>query len=624
LLAINDGSLTQANATLAIAPKNNTQYEFTYTISNVVATPVNVTLATPFASVATDLDLTAGVHTLVFTSGGAADVADFVIASNGGATNDAFTIDDISLREVIGGDILMAGTLRNPNGTLGLAIDSAGLGAFDGASITIGADGVREGKLFLASSTSPFSGEIGWHTATQFRMGTTTAQELLIIQNDTSFMRLTGTNVALGTGIDLGFTSETGNIGLNQTTFRPAEAHIANLLTLGVDSNPLIVTEPFTETFNLDGTAEIIDTAVVGQEILRDPLSPDSANWDITGDFADGPSNSIYTHSGGSGTLTQTNANLSRTPENNKWYRLDYAMTAVTINGAITLELTTAFGASAVALVVANGTRKVYFQGDAAASTADFVLSATSTTSGDTFTIDTFTLRVITGGDIILAGRIGGGASRNFGLRFDGEGIMTLGTASIVDAEFQVAGVGSSNDLGGLAWASNILRIGTITNANRDVHLIRAGTVIAEVTATDFTSLIGSGLSNVAEGGTGKIVRKTAHETHTLSLSTSSVTTTLAIPAGAMILGASLTIDTAITDDDGDDTYTAAFSGGSSVNIAPASSNPAQNQKIDTLIVPVIASSTTEITFTPQGTNFATGVVEIVVYYEELTALANV
>ncbi len=129
---------------------------------------------------------------------------------------------------------------------------------------------------------------------------------------------------------------------------------------------------------------------------------------------------------------------------------------------------------------------------------------------------------------------------------------------------------------------------------------------------------------NVTEGRTARTTRHTAHETHTLSLATSSVTTTLAIPAGARLLGASFNVNTAVTDDAGDDTWRADFSGGSTTALAALGTAPAVDTKVDTLIVDEITTATTEITFLPQGGSFSAGVIEIVVYYETLTSLANV
>lgn len=130
-------------------------------------------------------------------------------------------------------------------------------------------------------------------------------------------------------------------------------------------------------------------------------------------------------------------------------------------------------------------------------------------------------------------------------------------------------------------------------------------------------------ISNDTEGSTGRMTMRTTHETHTLTLGASSVTTTITIPSGALLYAVSFNVDTAVADDGGDDTWSAAFSGGSTTTLATDEA-AAQNIKVDTMIVPELASGTTEITFTPNGGNFTAGVIEIIAYYIDLTSLANV
>ncbi len=167
----------------------------------------------------------------------------------------------------------------------------------------------------------------------------------------------------------------------------------------------------------------------------------------------------------------------------------------------------------------------------------------------------------------------------------------------------------------------------TITNAATLIvqDAPTEGTVNAAVLVKAGESVFagGSAVANATEGFIGRLVRKTAHETHTLAAATSSVTTTLSIPSGARLIGASFNVNTAVTND-GDNTWLAAFSGGSTTNVAPAASAAAQNTKVNTQIVDELASATTEITFTPQSGSFTAGVIEVVVYYEVLTSLANV
>ena len=111
-------------------------------------------------------------------------------------------------------------------------------------------------------------------------------------------------------------------------------------------------------------------------------------------------------------------------------------------------------------------------------------------------------------------------------------------------------------------------------------------------------------------------------ETKTLDLATTS-DTSIDIPSGAVLLGASFNVNTAVTDGGGDDTWNAAFTGGSTATLG-TNETAAQNTKVDTMIVPEVASATTNVRFTPNGGSFTAGIIEVVVYFQTLTSLANV
>jgi len=128
--------------------------------------------------------------------------------------------------------------------------------------------------------------------------------------------------------------------------------------------------------------------------------------------------------------------------------------------------------------------------------------------------------------------------------------------------------------------------------------------------------------SDVDEGGTAGMNIKTAHETHTLAAAGTSVTS-IDIPADCMLLAASFCVNTAVSDDGGNDTWSAAFSGGDTSAIVSGAA-AAQNTKVDKPIVPAATDGVTNITFTPNGGSFDGGVIEVVVYYIDLTSLANV
>ena len=126
---------------------------------------------------------------------------------------------------------------------------------------------------------------------------------------------------------------------------------------------------------------------------------------------------------------------------------------------------------------------------------------------------------------------------------------------------------------------------------------------------------------NNAEGGTARLNIQTARDSVTLTGATKD-TTTISAPAGCLLLGASFTVDTAVVDDAGDNTWSAAFVTGSTTALATAAA-AAQNTKVNKLVVPELASATTQIRFTPNGGSFTAGVIEVVAYYIDLTSLAN-
>lgn len=111
--------------------------------------------------------------------------------------------------------------------------------------------------------------------------------------------------------------------------------------------------------------------------------------WDVAGDFDDSGGNAAYTHSGGTGTLTQTSGNMAVAGVANKRYAFTYVISGNSGDPAATI--TTAFAAEAVTLDLSDGTHTVYFL--AAVSPGDFVISATSASGG--FTIDDVTLKAV-------------------------------------------------------------------------------------------------------------------------------------------------------------------------------------------------------------------------------------
>ena len=143
--------------------------------------------------------------------------------------------------------------------------------------------------------------------------------------------------------------------------------------------------------------------------------------------------------------------------------------------------------------------------------------------------------------------------------------------------------------------------------------------VVTSMTTPLFT------LVNTAEGSTAGFVIQTARELHTLALANTSDTTTISVPVGGMLLGAQMNVDVAITTSAATDTWQAAFITGSTTVIAAPATAPAVNTKINIMFpAEITAAGIAEVQFTAPGVEtFATGQVEVLVYYATLTPMAN-
>lgn len=100
-------TLTQTSANMAVAGVASKWYKFTYTLSNKSYSPT-ATITTAFALSAVSLTMTEGTHTLYFES--AAVPGDFVI-SVPGQEYGTFRLDDLTLKELQGGDLTVNGAL---------------------------------------------------------------------------------------------------------------------------------------------------------------------------------------------------------------------------------------------------------------------------------------------------------------------------------------------------------------------------------------------------------------------------------------------------------------------------------------------------------------------------------
>jgi len=119
------------------------------------------------------------------------------------------------------------------------------------------------------------------------------------------------------------------------------------------------------------------------------------ALWDVGGtDMTDSTGAAVYVHSGGTGTLTQASGNMATVGVDDATYTFTYTVSGAA--GDPACEITNAFALAAESLTLTDGGQTNTFTAAAAASSADFVISCTSDSGDDAFTIDDVSLYVST------------------------------------------------------------------------------------------------------------------------------------------------------------------------------------------------------------------------------------
>ena len=145
------------------------------------------------------------------------------------------------------------------------------------------------------------------------------------------------------------------------------------------------------------------DSTALGTESCAYPTTFSNAVWTLAGDFAVNGSAATFTESGGSGTITQTAANQAQVSAGNRWYQIQYIVSATpTVVGAA-MTLTTGFASSSTTLPIVAGTNTILFR--SAAAPANIVLSVSGATSG-AFTLTSVSVKEVQGGSIALGADI--------------------------------------------------------------------------------------------------------------------------------------------------------------------------------------------------------------------------
>ena len=114
-----ESTLTQASDTMTTAGKPNRYYKLTYTVTNSTGSPT-AAITTSFAATTTSLAVSTNGSALVVYFISAASPSDFVISATL-TTGQAFTLDTLSLQEIIGGDVRAYG-LFTGGGTEGIKV----------------------------------------------------------------------------------------------------------------------------------------------------------------------------------------------------------------------------------------------------------------------------------------------------------------------------------------------------------------------------------------------------------------------------------------------------------------------------------------------------------------------
>lgn len=277
---------------------------------------------------------------------------------------------------------------------------------FEGQDTSTNASGVR---AKISANAEANNGATGIRFFTT-KSGDTTLNEIARMQSDGSAFFQSSTDST--TGFQL-LDADGGAPVFNSNT---------------TDEQVYIGTASSDEKFAVfDGNIEVYDSNDLASESLDEVDFATHASWDDVGDFDSESGNAAYTHSGGTGTLTQTSGNMAIAGVGSRWYKFTYTVSAVTETGTLAATITTAFAASAVTLTVDTAaTDTVYFQ--STASPGNFIISATSDTGGDTFTIDDVTLKEIIGGDMIVNGLITGGGTLGIKVLANGNVVHGAGT----------------------------------------------------------------------------------------------------------------------------------------------------------------------------------------------------
>jgi hypothetical protein len=254
----------------------------------------------------------------------------------------------------------------------------------------------------------------------------------------------TGSNYNIGIGYAAGWVSTiaafTGNTFIGSRILKEQFYSGNYNLKLGYSANLTNAVKSYQTMLGGDTTTETIvngntyikNETSLGSEILTNPTLTSGTSWSRTNDCTLATDRVTWSYSAGTASsLTQTSATFASTPVGSRWYKFTYTVVSTTSTIGGVCYITTAFASENTYLyVTAAGTYTTYFR--STASPGNFIITATMTV-GQSFALDTFSLKEVVGGDL------------NIGRNLDVVGTVNAiggfkanGTAAIADGTYTV------------------------------------------------------------------------------------------------------------------------------------------------------------------------------------------
>lgn len=281
-----------------------------------------------------------------------------------------------------------AGLLLNTGNNNILIGDSTGKGLTTGTSnVIVGGNsfgtnvsGVRNtgiGYQVLSACTGGQNVAVGYSAGSSLSTGSantmignsagqgfTTGNYNTVLGSYNNLGQISGNRLFYG----LGFTSDTNVILIG---YGATKQKISTVLDNGIaignyarvyENNQAVLGDDSITSTYLRGNVEIRNHQVLASNSLSEPTFATHTKWTETGDIAYNSTKFTYTHSSGSGSLTQTSANFATAIKPNTWYKLSYTITIISGTAAVTGSINATLTGTTITMYTGGGTSYLYFK----------------------------------------------------------------------------------------------------------------------------------------------------------------------------------------------------------------------------------------------------------------------